>query len=116
METFCVGNVMADISLHQDGGGIGRRYRARASALFFSHSSGWRQGTHLGGGPPDRGPVKSDFVWTSSSGKGAVPSQPTAQYGGPSSSHALAQHVDCGRMPGTPMASMAARSSAVVTK
>ena len=53
---------MADISPHQDGGGIGRRYRARASALFFSHSSGWRQGTHLGGGPPDRGPVKSDFV------------------------------------------------------
>ena len=31
---------MANISPHQDGGGIGRRYRARASALFFSRHPG----------------------------------------------------------------------------
>ena len=31
---------MANISPHQNGGGIGRRYRARASALFFSRGLG----------------------------------------------------------------------------
>ena len=31
---------MANISFYKDGGGIGRRYRARASVLFFSRRPG----------------------------------------------------------------------------
>ena len=50
METFRVGNVMAKTSSHKDGGGIGRRYRARASALFFSRRPGGMAGRILSAG------------------------------------------------------------------
>ena len=50
---------MADISLYKDGGVIGRRYRARASALFFSRRPGGVAGRISAAG---RGPMKSNLV------------------------------------------------------